>query len=82
MATKRIPLYGTRTDDSERKSLRGLGIKSSDCERFAPPPCVNEKHRELQQKIDRRKVKDGEVHGWIEHNGDEVTDWKIDEELL
>lgn len=74
--TKRIPLRGSRTD-----GLRGLVIKSSDCDSFAPPRHVNKKHRELQRKIDRRKVRDGETHGWIEHDGERVTDWHIDDEV-
>lgn len=57
-------------------------IRSSDCEDPFPPKHVNDKHREIQQMIDRRKVRDGEVHGWIEHNGEEVTDWQVDEGLL
>jgi len=77
----KIPLRGSRTD-SASKSIRGLVIKSSDCEGFAPPKHVNDKHRELQREIDRRKVRDGEVHGYIEHDGEQVTDWGVDEELL
>ena len=77
MGTTKIPLRGTRCD-----GLRGLCIKSSDCEDFAPPKHVNDKHREIQRMIDRRKVDDGETHGYIEHNGEEVTDWEIDGKLL
>jgi len=79
--TERIPLVGTRTD-SKLNSLRGLSIKSSDCSSIAPPVHVNDKHAEIQREIDRRKVKDGEQHGWIEHDGEQVTDWQVDEDLL
>jgi len=79
--TTTLPLYGTRTDGA-RKSIRGLSIKTSDCDGFAPPAHVNEKHRELQRKIDRRKVRTGEVHGYIEHDGERVTDWDVDDDLL
>ncbi len=77
MGATRIPLRGTRRD-----GLRGLVIKSSDCDEFAPPKHVNDKHREIQRKIDRRKVDDGKTHGYIEHNGEEVTGWEIDDKLL
>ena len=77
---ERIPLKGMRR--GKYRERRGLMIQSSDCEDFAPPKHVNDKHRELQREIDRRKVHDGKVHGWIEHDGEQVTDWHIDEELL
>ena len=78
---ERISLTGIRTNGGW-KDKRGLSIKSSNCESFAPPPHVNEKHAEIQQMIDQRKVKDGEKHGWIEHDGHKVTDWHVDNELI
>lgn len=79
--TVRIPLYGRRAQTG-RNDFRGLIIRLSDCEGSVPPPDVEERHRELQEKIDRWRVKDGEQYGWIEHDGGEVTDWYVDEELL
>jgi hypothetical protein len=64
------------------RSLRGLVIKSSDCQSFAPPRHVNQKLAEIQRDIDRRKVQDGEEHGYIEHDGERVTDWGVDDKLL
>ena len=81
MSKTKLPLYGTRTDDTIN-SIRGLVIKSSDCESFAPPAHVNQKHREIQRKIDRRKVRDGKQHGWIKHDGEQVTDWHVEDRLL
>lgn len=78
--TERIPLKGMRR--GKHTERRGLVIQSSDCEDFAPPKHVNDKHREIQREIDRRKVRDGEVHGYIEHDGEEVTDWNVEERLL
>lgn len=77
---ERIPLRGMRA--GEPRERRGLKIRSSDCETFAPPKHVNDKHREIHKMIDRRKVRDGEVHGWIEHDGKQVTNWYVDEDLL
>lgn len=80
MSKQRIPLKGTRT--TGRKQIRGLSIKQSDLSDPVPPAHINDKHREIQQLIDRRKVTDGETHGWIEHDGEQVTDWNVDEKLL
>jgi hypothetical protein len=77
----KIPLRGSRTT-GKGDSRRGLVIKSSDCESFAPPRHVNQKHAEIQRQIDRRRVKDSETHGWIEHDGEKVTAWEVDDELL
>lgn len=79
---KRIPLIGHRREGMNGRELRGLKTKSSDCDSFAPPTHVNRKHEEIQQMIDRRKVKDGVEYGWVEHDGEKVTDWYVDEELL
>lgn len=75
--TDRIPLIGHRGEMG-----RGLKIRLSDCDESVPPPHVTEKHRQLQERIDRRAVTDGEEHGWIEHDGQEVTDWDVDDDLL
>lgn len=77
---ERIPLIGLRSNG--RKKMRGLKIRASDCADPFPPAHVNAKHRDIQQAIDRRKVRDGEEHGWIEHDGEQVTDWHIDDCLL
>lgn len=84
--TRRVPLVGVRTDTSTEsltgRSMRGLVIKSSDCEQFAPPRHVNLKLAEIQDEIDRRKVRHGMTHGYIEHDGEQVTDWDVDDRLL
>lgn len=80
--TTRIPLIGHRREGMNSRELRGLKIRSSDCESFAPPAHVNRKHEEIQKMIDRRKVEDEVKYGWIEHDGDSVTDWNVDSELL
>lgn len=80
MSTERIPLHGVRMNGRRKK--RGLGIRSSECADGFPPRHVNEKHREIQERIDRRRVRDGVEHGWIEHDGEKVTDWHVDDDIL
>lgn len=81
-SSKTIPLWGTVVDFGDGEEKRGLSIRSSDCEDIVPPTFVNEKHRELQDEITRDAVKDGERQGWIRHDGEKITEWHVDEELL
>lgn len=81
-STQTIPLRGRHV--KIRGSVkRNLCISSSDCSGFAPPKLVNERHREICEIIDRRRVRDGEVHGYIKHDAQgNVVDWQVDEALL
>lgn len=80
--THRIPLIGKRYTPSHGKEKRGLVIQSSDLPDTVPSPEVNEKHREIQQKIDRRKVEHGKQHGWIDvDDHGEVVAFNVDDNL-
>jgi len=80
--TQTIPLRG-RHIKIRGSVKRNLCINSSDCSSVAPPTRVNEIHRAICEMIDRRKVHDEEVHGYIEHDTDgNVVDWDVDEGLL
>lgn len=80
---ERIPLYGKHVSfDRTDREIRGLVIRSSDCENAVPPQSVHEKHEELNNTIDKRKITDGEQYGWIEHENGTVTDWEIDDDIL
>jgi hypothetical protein len=80
--TQTIPLRG-RHIEIRGSVKRNLCISSSDCSGFVPPARVSEKHRAICETIDRRKVRDGEVHGHIEYDADgTVVDWNVDEALL
>lgn len=78
---KRIPLYGKYVDFGQGER-RGIVIQSSDCEAYAAPPQVSEKHIELQSMIDRRRVPKSEKVGYIEHENGEVVAWELNEGLL
>jgi len=80
--TQTIPLHG-RHIEIGGSVKRNLCVSTSDCSGFAPPTRVNEKLRAICEAIDRRKVRDGEVHGYIEHDTDgSVVDWDVDGALL
>jgi hypothetical protein len=81
-STHTIPLHGSHIEirGSVKKSLSML---SSDCRGTVPPAAVTDKHREIVERIDRRKIRDGETHGYIKHDANgEVTDSHVDPELI
>jgi hypothetical protein len=80
--TQTIPLRG-RHIEIRGTVKRNLCISSRDCSGFVPPIRVSEKHRAICEVIDRRKIRDGEVHGHIAYDADgTVVDWDVDEGLL
>jgi len=77
-----IPLYGSHVERRDGSVSKGLVIKSRDCPGGVPPTEASRVHRELQERIDRRKVPDGERVGHIEMDGHDVVDYGVDDELL
>jgi len=81
MGTK-IPLYGSHVEATGGTVSKGLVIKSSDCPKGVPSIDVSKLHRNLQKRIDRRKVPNDEQVGWIKVNENAIVDWDINDNLL
>lgn len=72
----KIPLYGSHKEING-ELRKGIAIKASDCPNGVPPSATHNLHVDLNERVDKRYLKNGERVGYIEVEEGTVVDWDI-----